>query len=66
MHMEVSENTVKSKCVEGHDLCTYFPVGFVPYIKFDMYDVMIEIKPSATLASLTTIDIDFHIAYFNP
>ena len=65
-YMNSSTNTVKTKCKEGHDLCTYFPVGFVPFIEYDMYDVMIVISPSEILESLTSIDIDFHIAYLHP
>ena len=36
-----SSNVVETNCAEGHDLCAYFPVGFVPWLKYEMYDVMI-------------------------
>ena len=65
-NMQTASNSIQTKCVEGYDLCTYFPVAYIPYITYDMYDVMIEIHPSQTLLRMSSIDIDFHIAYFNP
>ena len=45
-YFENSDNTVRTKCSKVHDICAYFPVGFVPFLEFDMYDVMVEIQPS--------------------
>ena len=55
-----------AECESKHDICTYFPVGFVPFIKFNMYDVAIEILPSDSLTAFKEARVDFHIAYFNP
>ena len=64
-HTPRSEQVVQADCRGGQDLCTYFPVGYVPFIKFDMYDVSVVIQPSDTLDSLQATSIDFHIAYLS-
>lgn len=66
LHTPKSTQSVKAECREGHHLCTYFPVGYVPFLKLDTYDVAILIKPTDTLNHLEATSIDFHIAYFNP
>ena len=48
------------------EICTYFPVGFVWQIDYEMYDVAVEVFPDDTLASMDDISINFHIAYVNP
>ena len=65
-YLEKAENTVVTECENDDDICTYFPVGFVPFIKFNMYDVAIEILPSDSLSAFKEARVDFHIAYFNP
>ena len=65
-HTPPSEQAVMADCSAGHNLCTYFPVGYVPFIKFDMYDIAVVIRPSETLAALEATSIDFHVAYFDP
>ena len=52
--------------MKEYDLCTYFPVGFVPFIQYDMYDVMIEIPPmnGQTYDLMKWVHVDFHVAYF--
>ena len=37
-HTPKSEQTAMADCRAGHNLCTYFPVGYVSFIKFDMYN----------------------------
>ena len=64
--MEETSNTVETKCVEGHDLCSYFPVAYVPYMQYEMYDVGIELVLDDEFAEASGVHIDFHIAYFNP
>ena len=64
-YMQQSNNVVKGKCIDEHHICTYFPVGFVPFIEHDMYDVAVEILPSDSLDADQSLNIDFHIAYFN-
>ena len=64
-HTPKSEQTAMADCRAGHNLCTYFPVGYVPFIKFDMYDIAIIIQPSETLNTLEATSIDFHVAYFD-
>lgn len=39
----------KFRCDGANELCTYFPVGFLPLIEYDMYDVAILVKPSEQL-----------------
>ena len=55
------------ECRKGFDLCTYFPVGFVPFIQHEMYDVMIEVPPLVgdALDELNWVHVDFHVAYFS-
>ena len=65
-YLETATNVVKTTCKEGRDICTYFPVGFIPFIEFEMYDVGIELLPSESLSALHQVHVDFHIAYFNP
>jgi len=65
-YFETSENTVGAKCDNNYDICTYFPVGFIPFIEYDMYDVAIEIKESDSLTKEHQVHLDFHMAYFNP
>ena len=65
-YLEPSTNVVKTTCKEGMDICTHFPVGFIPFIQFEMYDVGIELLPSESLTAVHQAHIDFHIAYFNP
>ena len=64
--MEETANTVETKCIEGHDLCAYFPVAYVPYMEYDMYDVGIELKLDEEFTEASSVHVDFHIAYFNP
>ena len=59
-------NTVVIECKQEHELCNYFPVGYVPVLEYDMYDVGVQIEPSYELDQLTDTHINFHIAYFNP
>ena len=35
--------SVTAHCRDDQFLCTYFPVGYIPFIENDMYDVAIEI-----------------------
>ena len=51
-YLEPATNVVKTSCKANHDICTYFPVGFIPFIEYDMYDVAIEILPSDSLSEL--------------
>ena len=53
-------------CDGADQLCTYFPVGFIPRIEYSMYDVAILVKPSDPLLALKNTSINFHIAYMNP
>lgn len=53
-------------CDGASELCTYFPVGFVPEIHYEMYDVAIQVKPTDVLAKLNDTSIDFHMAWVNP
>ena len=64
--MEETANTIETKCTEGHDLCAYFPVAYVPYMEYDMYDVGIELKLDEEFTEASSVHVDFHIAYFNP
>ena len=64
--MEETTNTIETKCVEGHDLCAYWPVAYVPYMEYEMYDVGIELKLDEEFTEASGVHIDFHIAYFNP
>ena len=66
VYMEETTNTIETKCVEGHDLCAYWPVAYVPYMEYEMYDVGIELKLDEEFAEASGVHIDFHIAYFNP
>ena len=67
-YFEASHNTVVTQCDGSYDLCTYFPVGFVAFLDFDMYDVMIEIPPlnDDMLDKLNWVNVDFHLAYLSP
>ena len=56
----------KFYCDGLDELCTYFPVGFIPEIEYEMYDVAVSVKPSEQLMSLQNTSINFHIAYVNP
>ena len=40
-YLNPSTNTVKTRCKKDYSICTIFPVGLVPFIEKDMYDVMI-------------------------
>jgi hypothetical protein len=40
-YQDPSTNTVETRCKKDYSICTIFPVGFVPFIEKDMYDVMI-------------------------
>ena len=64
-HTPRAEVTLKAVCNKDDHLCTYFPAGFIPFIKYEMYDVAIVVHPTETLDSLAATSIDFHIAYFN-
>ena len=64
-HTTKAEHIVEATCMEGKHLCTYFPVGYVPFINFDMYDVAVKIHPSKNLDELEATSIDFHIAYLD-
>ena len=66
VYMEETANTLETKCTEGHDLCAYFPVAYVPYMEYDMYDVGIELKLDEEFTEASSVHVDFHIAYFNP
>ena len=66
VYMEETTNTIETKCVEGHDLCAYWPVAYVPYMEYEMYDVGIELKLDEEFTEASGVHIDFHIAYFNP
>lgn len=61
-----SFSTHEFKCEGASELCTYFPVGVIPDINYEMYDVAVMVVPSAELNALTATSIDFHIAYMNP
>jgi len=39
----------KFSCDGADQLCTYFPVGFLPIIEYDMYDVAIMVKPDSAM-----------------
>ena len=69
-YFEASQNTVVTQCDGSYDLCTYFPVGFVAFLDFEMYDVMIEIPPlneeDGMLDKLNWVNVDFHVAYLSP
>ena len=62
-YLKSSTNTVKTECVKNYDICTYFPVGFVPFIEKDMYDIMIEISDSTSAGLSEEMILDFHVAY---
>ena len=34
-------NTVHIECKREGELCNYFPVGYVPALDYDMYDVAV-------------------------
>jgi len=53
-------------CDGADELCTYWPVGFLPIIEYDMYDVAILVKPNAQMTELERTSVNFHIAYVNP
>ena len=53
-------------CEGADELCTYFPVGYVPELHYEMYDVAVQIKPSEQLAKLENTSVNFHIAWVNP
>lgn len=53
-------------CNGPEALCTYFPVGYVPELHYDMYDVAILVKPSDALAKMEHVSINFHMAWVNP
>ena len=56
----------KFRCDGASELCTYFPVGFLPLIEYDMYDVAILVRPSEQLQRMERTSVNFHIAYVNP
>ena len=62
-YLDPSTNTVKTECAKNYDICTYFPVGFVPFIEKDMYDIMIEIPDSTSAGISEEMILDFHVAY---
>ena len=56
---------VRFFCDGASELCTYFPVGYVPELKYQMYDVAIEVLPDSKLAVREHTSINFHIAWVN-
>lgn len=53
-------------CDGADELCSYWPVGYVAELNYEMYDVAIQLKPSAELAKLEKTSINFHMAWVNP
>ena len=53
-------------CDGTNELCTYWPIGYLPVLEYSMYDVAIAFEPSAELRKLKNIEFDFQVAYFNP
>ena len=56
---------MKFFCDGANELCTYFPVGYMPELDYEMYDVAIQVKPSAQLQALENTSVNFHVAYVN-
>lgn len=48
------------------ELCTYFPVGFVAQLDYEVYDVAVEVLPDEIFKAMDDISVNFHIAYVNP
>ena len=46
--------------------CSYWRVGTVPIIEYEMYDIAIIVEPSDEMAELDETSLNFHIAYVNP
>lgn len=57
---------VKFECDGANELCTYFPVGFLPEIEYDMYDVAVVVEKKKDLKTLENTYVNFHIAWVNP
>ena len=57
--------TIKFYCDGANELCSYFRVGSIPELKYEMYDVAVQVKPNDELMALKNTSINFHIAYVN-
>ena len=44
--------SIKFDCDGASELCTYFPVGFLPELDYEMYDVAIEVAPNDQLRKM--------------
>jgi len=53
-------------CDGASELCTYFPVGYIPEINYEMYDVAVQVKPNDQLVGLEQTSVNFHIAWVSP
>jgi len=59
-------NEVEVTCDPAYKLCSYFPVGYLTHLQYDMYDVAVTIENQEDLVFLEDTHINFHMAYFNP
>ena len=62
----IKKHHIKFHCNGASELCKYFPAGFLPEVKYEMYDVAVVVTPSDALNELKSTSINFHIAYMNP
>ena len=53
-------------CGSRSEICSFFSVGYVPEITYEMYDIAVQVKPSAEMLAMEETSIAFHMAYVNP
>ena len=44
--------TITFYCDGANELCTYFRVGSIPELKYEMYDVAVQVRPNDGLLAL--------------
>lgn len=55
---------IEFDCDDTSELCTYFTVGFMPELDYEMYDIAVQVKIGE--AGIGAASINFHVAYVDP
>ena len=64
-HENLMDNIVTVQCQDGVHLCAYFPVGYIPFLKYEKYDVLVSVDNHVDLRFMQDTELEFHAGYFS-
>lgn len=64
LNPEAEFNKIEFDCDGSSELCTYFPVGLMPELDYEMYDIAVQVRIGEE--GIGNASINFHVAYVDP